>query len=106
VLRGNFLIERALRRRLLVVVFPGCHAADGSPLPGFSSALLQPAVALGCTITSAAIAYRSDGAQLRGRLGPLLRSFGVSATIAFGGPTFRIGSRKEIGRQLLRELNT
>jgi hypothetical protein len=78
--RINFMIQRAVQRRLLVVIFPECRGA-------FGSALFQPAAELGCTLTAAAVVHR-----------------GARSVVAFSPPTFHRGDRKELARQLRVEV--
>jgi 1-acyl-sn-glycerol-3-phosphate acyltransferase len=111
--RINFMIERAISRRLVVVVFPGCGPAASR----FASALLQPAAALRCTLTAAAIQWNRIGdpttptrhvVPVGGALFPRCRHFlahsNARATITFGPPAFRRGDRKELARQLRCEV--
>jgi len=114
--RINFMIQRAVQRRLLVVIFPECRGTDGTTLRAFTSALFQPAAELGCTLTAAAINYRVEGdddhsaplfAQKTGgliRLAHLLTRCQVRAVVAFSGPTFRRADRKQLARQLRGEV--
>jgi 1-acyl-sn-glycerol-3-phosphate acyltransferase len=114
--RINFMIQRAVQRRLLVVIFPECRGADGTTLRAFTSALFQPAAELGCTLTAAAINYRQEGdndhstplfsQKTRGlrQLAHLLTRCGARAVIAFSAPTFRQGDRKHLTRQLRGEV--
>jgi hypothetical protein len=87
--RINFMIQRTVQRRLLVVMFPGCGDSDGRPFQTFTSTLFQPAIELGCTLTAATTSQR-DGQTL----------------IAFSSPRFRRGNRKELARQLWREIES
>ncbi len=114
--RINFMIQRAVQRRLLVVIFPECRGSDGTALRAFTSALFQPAAELGCTLTAAAIDYRQEGdnahstplfsQKTRGlrQLGHLLTRCGALAVIAFSPPTFRRGDRKQLARQIRGEV--
>jgi 1-acyl-sn-glycerol-3-phosphate acyltransferase len=114
--RINFMIQRAVQRRLLVVIFPECRGTDGTTLRAFTSALFQPAAELGCTLTAAAINYRQEGdndhstplfsKKTRGfrQLAHLLTRCGAHAVIAFSAPTFRRGDRKQLARQLRGEV--
>jgi hypothetical protein len=109
--RINFMIQRVLRRRLLVVIFPGCNGAAGTASRSFTSALLQPAVELGCTLTVASIGFdRMETAgviSLQGarwdHLRHSLAHTETHATISFSPPTFRRGDRKQLAQQLRRE---
>jgi hypothetical protein len=85
--RTHFMMQRAVQRRLLVVVFPPCGDAGASELRGLGSALLQPATELGCTVSAAAIASRPH----------------LQAAIAFSPPSFRPRHRKQLARQLHAE---
>ena len=115
VARVNFLIERALRRRLLVVIFPECGGHGDGRLGPFATALFQPAVELGCSVTGAAFIYQSfrNGESVRkghSQGGGLFRQFAhvVSrwrhrAVGAFCGPSFHHGNRKQLASQLRME---
>jgi hypothetical protein len=85
--RINFMIQRTVHRRLLVVMFPGCGDSDGRPSQTFTSTLFQPAIELGCTLTAASSSHRN------GR-----------AVIAFSSPKFRRGNRKDLAHQLWHEV--
>ena len=110
--RINFMIQRAVQRRLLVVIFPECGGTDGTTLRAFTSALFQPAAELGCTLTAAAITYRVEGARAHSTpplsqktrglsvLAHLLTRCRARAVVAFSAPTFRRGDRKQLARQL------
>ena len=50
-------IREAMAEGALVVLFPEGTSSDGSGILPFKSALLQPALDLGCNITAAAIDY-------------------------------------------------
>jgi 1-acyl-sn-glycerol-3-phosphate acyltransferase len=114
--RINFMIQRAVQRRLLVVIFPECRGTDGTPLRAFTSALFQPAAELGCTLTAAAINYRVEGdrahstplssQKTRGlsQLAHLLTRCRARAVVAFSAPTFRRGDRKQLANQLRGEV--
>lgn len=97
--RISFMIQRAVQRRLLVVVFPKCGGTGGAVLRTFASALFQPAAELGCTLTAAAIDYRAE----RGRPAPIFPRE-ARAVIAFSAPAFRRGGRKQLARQLHEEV--
>lgn len=114
--RINFMIQRAVQRRLLVVIFPECRGTDGTTLRDFASALFQPAAELGCTLTAAAINYRvecdrghsaalfSQKTSGLSQLAHLLTRCGARALIAFSAPAFRRGGRKHLARQLRGEV--
>lgn len=114
--RINFMIQRAVQRRLLVVIFPECRGTEGTTLRAFTSALFQPAAELGCTLTAATINYRLEcdhadstplfSQQTRGlsQLAHLLTRCRTRAVIAFSAPTFRRGDRKQLARQLRGEV--
>jgi 1-acyl-sn-glycerol-3-phosphate acyltransferase len=110
--RLNFAIQRAVQRRLLVVIFPECDGSEGAMLRGFASALFQPAAELGCTLTAAAISYRSEGiapgrcleSRLFQHFVELITRCRTRAVIAFSAPAFRRGDRKQLARQLRGEL--
>ena len=114
--RINFMIQRAVQRRLLVVIFPECRGTDGTTLRAFTSALFQPAAELGCTLTAAAINYRVEcdhghstqlfSQKTRGlsQLAHLLTRCRARAVIAFSAPTYRRGGRKQLARQLRGEV--
>jgi 1-acyl-sn-glycerol-3-phosphate acyltransferase len=114
VARMNFMIERALRRRMLVVIFPECGGAGSGSPRAFTSALFQPATDLGCSVTAAGISYWSRGhrsmplfahePRLLGQIARVLMHCRASATVAFGKPTFRPGNRKSLARQLRGEV--
>jgi 1-acyl-sn-glycerol-3-phosphate acyltransferase len=114
--RVNFMIQRAIQRRLLVVIFPECTSSDGSTLRAFTSALFQPAAEQGCTLTAAAINYHIPGSRegqaplfeqetrflRQGCL--LVTRHRAGAVVSFGGPRFRRGDRKQLARQLRGEV--
>jgi hypothetical protein len=112
VARVNFLIERAVRRRLLVVIFPECGATGRTALRPFASGLFQPAVELGCSLTGAGFTYSTfrDGEDTRIDLpqeGGFPRQFAQTvsrwrtrAIGGFCGPTFHQGNRKQLADQL------
>jgi 1-acyl-sn-glycerol-3-phosphate acyltransferase len=114
--RINFMIQRAVQRRLLVVIFPECRGTDGTTLRAFTSALFQPAAELGCTLTAAAINYRLEcdddhvtplfSPKARGfsQLAHLLTCCHARAVVAFSAPTFRRGDRKQLAQQLRGEV--
>jgi 1-acyl-sn-glycerol-3-phosphate acyltransferase len=114
--RINFMIQRAVRRRLLVVIFPECRGTDGTTLRAFTSALFQPAAELGCTLTAAAISYRADRdfnhhtplffkkTHSLISLTHLFSPYRTMASIAFSAPSFRRGDRKQLARQLREEV--
>ena len=114
--RINFMIQRAVQRRLLVVIFPECRGTDGTMLRAFTSALFQPAAELGCPLTAAAINYCVDcdsghstplfSQKTRGlsQLAHLLMRCRLRAVIAFSAPTFHRGDRKQLARQLRGEV--
>jgi 1-acyl-sn-glycerol-3-phosphate acyltransferase len=114
--RINFMIRRAVQRRLLVVVFPERGFFDGPVLRAFTSALFQPAVELGCTLTAAAIGYQANASaddtpplfaespSLFHQIARLAAQCRSGATIAFGAPIYRRGDRKRLARQLRREV--
>ena len=64
--RVNFMIQRAVLRRQLVVILPECGRSEDAAPHVFSSTLLQPAVEIGCSLTAAAIDYRVAGTALHG----------------------------------------
>ncbi|MEP6672862.1 MAG: 1-acyl-sn-glycerol-3-phosphate acyltransferase [Chthoniobacter sp.] len=90
--RVNFMIQRAVQhRRLLVVIFPECRRSHNNATPGqFTSALFQPVVDLGCTLTAAAISRGHPKCH--------------GTKITFSAPAFRRGSRKQLARLLRREV--
>jgi len=83
--RADFMIQRAVQRRLIVVIFRECDNSKGTPSGTLSSTLFQPASALGCTLTAAAIDRRRT-------------------TISFSAPAFRPGNRKQLACRIRREL--
>ena len=114
--RINFMIQRAVQRRLLVVIFPECGGSDGTPLRAFTSSLFQPAAELGCSLTAAAINHHvecdrdhatpplSQKTHGLSQLAHLLTRDRSRASIAFSAPTFRRGDRKQLARQLRSEV--
>lgn len=112
--RVNFMIQRALGRRLLVVIFPECGSGPGIALGTFASALFQPAVELRCTLTAAGISYhlesksRTDTFALEisvmRQLLRLLIGRRLRATIGFSTPALRLGDRKRLARALRGEV--
>jgi 1-acyl-sn-glycerol-3-phosphate acyltransferase len=104
----NFQIQRALNRRLIVVIFPGCGKNIPTRTGEFNSALFQPAVELGCTLTAASIDYRDDSETrpVAKRVGAFTLALRMvtrwrrCATLSFSGPTFLHGDRKQLAFQL------
>jgi len=115
VARVNFLIERAVRRRLLVVIFPKGGGAGRAALRPFASALFQPAVELGCSLTGAALTYhtRRDGEYsgmgithedgLLRQFAKVVSRWRTRAIGGFCGPAFHHGNRKQLAEQLRGE---
>lgn len=115
VARVNFMIQRAVQRRLLVVIFPECGRPKGAAAPPFSSSLFQAAVELGCTLTAAAIEHHPEASRtllvISSQEGTsfftLLRFIArarARAVVTFSPPTFRCGDRKHLARQLRGEI--
>jgi len=112
VARVNFLIERAVRRRLLAVIFPGCAGPRDGRLNPFASALLQPAVELGCSLTAAAFVYQgfregedawignTDGGGALRQFAQFASRWRQRAIGAFCAPAFHQGNRKQLATQL------
>jgi len=113
-LLANFQIQRALNRRLVVVIFPGCGSHTPIRSRIFSSALFEPAVELGCTLTAAAIDYQdgspdlpadrlADGARMiRHALRVVMRPTSQTM-LSFSSPSFHSGNRKQLALQLWGE---
>src|SRR4030095_5543780 len=113
--RIQFMIQRGIRCRLLVVIFPGCNDAAGTASRSFTSALFQPAAELGCTLTVTAIGFDRPRHRMEtagvisfqsarwAHLRHFLAHAGTQATISFSPPTFRRGDRKQLAQQLRRE---
>jgi hypothetical protein len=108
VVRVNFMIQRALQRRLLVVVFPEC----GGACKVLASEFFQPAVSQPCTLTAAAVHRNWEHSPVRaskaGRVMESIHSFfnrcTSGAVVSFSGPKFRRGDRKQLAVQLKSEL--
>jgi lyso-ornithine lipid O-acyltransferase len=110
--RVNFLVERAIRRRVLVVILFDGGAPEVGGLNSFASGLLEPAVGLGCTLTAATFAYQAFRGgehprmcitRMRDLLRPFAQLFGQwrpTAIGAFHNPVFHHGDRKQLARQL------
>jgi len=110
--RINSLIKRAVRRRLLVVIFPECGGPKGASLGPFASGLLQPVVELGCSLTGAAVTNNVLCKGQHSRMGMthwkgFIRQFAqlVShrhprAIGAFCAPAFHHGNRKQLVNQV------
>jgi hypothetical protein len=113
-LLANFQIQRALHRRLVVVIFPGCGGHNAIRARIFSSALFEPAAELGCTLTAAAIDYHdgnsdlpadylADGARMiRHALRVVTRPTNQTM-LSFSSPAFHSGNRKQLALQLWGE---
>jgi 1-acyl-sn-glycerol-3-phosphate acyltransferase len=115
VARVNFMIQRAVQRRLLVVMFPECSRSKNATVRPCSASLFQAAVELGCTLTAAAIEHHPEASRT-----PLVISSqeGTSfftllrfivrartrAVVTFSPPTFRCGDRKHLAHQLRGEI--
>ena len=114
--RINFMIQRAVQRRLLVVIFPECGGSDGITLRAFTTTLFQPAAELGCTLTAAAVNYHvasqsENEAPLFEQKTGFLRQLAhlvtrrrSRAVVSFSPPRFRRGDRKQLARQLRGEV--
>ena len=114
--RVNFLIQRAVQRRLLVVIFPECGGSDGTTLRAFTTALFQPAAEIGCTLTAAAINYHAacdpenqaplfaQRTHFFRQLAHLVTRHRARAVVSFSAPRFRRGDRKQLARQLRGEI--
>ena len=100
--RINFMIERALKRRQIVVIFRTCDWLRDRVHEGIPSALLQPAADARCTLTAAAVHHRPPDSQ-NTAAGLLMRPRS-RLTIAFHPPVFHHGNRKQLAEQLWREV--
>ncbi len=100
--RINFMIERALKRRQLVVVFRTCHWLRGPALNGFPSALLQPAVEARCSLTATVV--RNKRADSRNTAARILMQPRARVAIAFHPPAYHHGDRKQLAAQVWREV--
>ncbi|MEO8352653.1 MAG: 1-acyl-sn-glycerol-3-phosphate acyltransferase [Chthoniobacteraceae bacterium] len=100
--RINFMIERALKRRQLVVVFRTCNWLRGPALNGFPSALLQPAVKAQCSLTATVV--RNKHADSRNTAARLLMQPLSRVAIAFQPPAYHHGDRKQLAAQIWREV--
>jgi len=110
--RINSLIKRAVRRRLLVVIFPECGGPKGASQGPFASGLLQPVVELGCSLTAAAVTNNMLCKGQHSRMGMthwkgFIRQFAqlVShrhprAIGNFCAPAFHHGNRKQLVNQV------
>lgn len=100
--RTNCLIERALRRRQLVVIFRTCSWFRGPVHKGFPSALLQSAADTQCSLTAAAV-HHQQPRRWNTAIG-LLMPPRSRVTIAFNPPVFHYGDRKQLAEQVWREV--
>jgi 1-acyl-sn-glycerol-3-phosphate acyltransferase len=112
----NFQIQRAVRRRLIVVIFPACGDADPAEMKTFASGLFEPAVELGCTLTAAAIDYRDvrEGERLppgsRNGVSVLKQAMRIAtrrsccSMVSFSDPTLLRGDRKQLALMLFGEM--
>jgi 1-acyl-sn-glycerol-3-phosphate acyltransferase len=115
--RVNFMIQRTVQRRLLVVVFPQCYNKGRCSSQAFSTPLFEPAAKLGCSLTAARISYvdRLQGyapaALLSGSgrsftpIGRFITQLEINAMVAFEAPAFRRGDRKSLARELQAATN-
>ncbi|MGB8167293.1 MAG: hypothetical protein WCF18_07355 [Chthoniobacteraceae bacterium] len=100
--RINFMIERALKRRQLVVVSRTCPWLRGPTRNGFPSALLQPAVESRCSLTAAAV--RNNRPDSRNTTARILMQPRAHVDIAFHPPAYHHGDRKQLAAQVWREV--
>jgi hypothetical protein len=113
---ANFQIQRAVRRRLIVVIFPERGDGDPSELKTFASGLFEPAVELGCTLTAAAIEYRDvregecpapgirTGASVLKQAMRIVTRPSCRSTLSFSAPTLLRGNRKQLALMLLGKM--
>ena len=116
-LLANFQIQRALNRRLVVVIFPDCGGHSPIHSRFFSSALFEPAAELGCTLTAAAIDYQdgspdlladylADGARMIRHALRVITRPTSQTMLSFSSPAFHSGNRKQLALQLWAEALT
>ena len=110
------LIREAISSDSLVVLFPEGTSSDGSSVLPFKSALLEPALQLGCPITAGAIDYslpRGSVADevcywrdmtLVPHLLNLLSKTGIKSKLNFKKFEPDGRNRKELARELQREI--
>jgi 1-acyl-sn-glycerol-3-phosphate acyltransferase len=109
-------IRAAIKAGLLVVFFPEGTSSDGSTVLPFKSSLLQAVVQSRCSVAAAAIEYElADGSaahevcywrdmNLLPHLLNLFRKREIRSTITIAPAKTRAGNRKEIARELHREV--
>ena len=112
------LMREAITAGSLVVLFPEGTSSDGSGVLPFKPALLEPALQLGCPITAGAIDYslpRGSAADevcywrdmtLVPHLLNLFTKARIESTLSLTRfkPPLQIGNRKEIARELQRQV--
>ena len=93
-------------------MFPEGTTTNGEQLLRFHSTMLQPAIAVGETVTPCAIRYQLEEGEAENEvcwwgdvpIGPhmlnLLGKRAIKARIAFGGPIPAVGDRKILGLDL------
>ncbi len=112
--RVNFMIQRSLRRRLLVVIFPGCDRSQTNASRGTASGLLQSAEEVGCTLTVATLCSDHGNSEegipscidtdsFPRHAIHLLAHAGRRIALTFSLPAYRAGNRKALARELLGE---
>jgi 1-acyl-sn-glycerol-3-phosphate acyltransferase len=111
-------MSHALKRGMLVVLFPEGTSSDGATVLPFKPALLEPARVLGCLVSAGAIRYTlRDGSvadevcywremTLLPHLVNLFSKRQISAEISFSEAKERTGDRKRIARQLHDEVDS
>jgi lyso-ornithine lipid O-acyltransferase len=109
-------IREAMAEGALVVLFPEGTSSDGSGILPFKSALLQPALDLGCNITAAAIDYSVSGGSVADEIcywrdmtlvPHLLNLFtkpAIKSKLIVAPFVFRCSDRKEIARALREQI--
>jgi 1-acyl-sn-glycerol-3-phosphate acyltransferase len=114
--RVNFMIQRAVQRRLVVVLFPECTNQAGSGLGDFSSGLLQSAADSECSLSGARIVYRDERGEACSRsflahdpsvfaqLADVAGRRVTTGAVAFTPPAYRPHDRKQLARRLHAEV--
>lgn len=102
--RTNLLIERALKRCQRVVLFRSCGRRRDQAAKGPPSALLEAATDARYSLTAAAIRRGIVRARNGNSALALLMQPSSCVTIAFHPPSFHTGTRKQLARQVWREV--
>src|SRR5262245_31911107 len=119
VLRVNRLIDQALRNGKGVLLFPEGTSTPGAEVLPFHSALLEPAIRVGCPVSFATVSYRTPVDQPPAHLSVcwwgemsflahfyrLLQLRSIEATLVFGSYSIRADDRKVLARKLREAVN-